>query len=537
VRRHLAERLETSPAIFALLRALDDQTRRVWLWLWDAGGSAPLATVQSAFGLTLREMGHLVPQLETQALAFDTLTPSGARALFLPTLLYQQLQPDVHAWRAEVEAHTWLPLERPGTPDVSEGTPTVCYDLAVLVGWVYQTTLEPTNAGPLPKRLRAQIRPRLGGLPRLDDFGQDVYPDLLLQAATDLRLVQLVTPPAEGARPRYAPGPALASWGQAGLDAQASHFLAWWQASRTWQDLLPDQRSLPAYHWTEEDRAQVIEHLRRCAAGRWYPISSLLYALWQQAPLDLSFSQRSDTLSPFDALQTLHTRWMERAGQRALGMLTSTLAELGLVELAGETNQPLPGQAAEARAVRLTDLGVRLLGDAPPADQATSAPARPPLIVQPSFEVVCLQTHLPLLYTLLPWAEVTQIGRASTLRLTKASLLRGLAHGGTAEDLVRLLEDLSGQGLPQNIDYSLREWARGYQGTTLAQVFLLRATSRDVAQQIIQVLAEHRIQVQPLTDCLLAIESHLVREGIVYRHLEQAGIVVQRGIPPSSTRV
>ncbi len=528
VRRNLAQRLETGLVIFALLRSLDCQALRLWLWLWDQRGSAPLATVQTALSLTLRDLAQLVPHMESLALAFDTLTSAGERLLFIPTSLYTALGPAVAAWRAEAQAHDWLPLDTAPTP-APTGAPSLLYDLAVLVGWVYQTTVEPTNAGLLPKRLRSQLRLRLQGMQRLDEFSQDAYPDLLLQAALDLRLVQRVTPH-EDARPRYAPGPALATWGQAGLEEQTTRFLAWWKTSTVWQDLLPDQRTLPAYYWTEADRARLIEHLRCFEDSQWYRLASLFYALWQQAPLDLSVQAQGET-SPFAMLQAQRERWQEREGQRTLGMLASTLRELGLVELGLEAATAALDETAEPTAIRLTALGARVLGVA--RDDARALPAAPahPLIVQPSFELICLETRLPLLYELLPWAEVGQVGLASTLRLTRAALLRGLAQGGTLSELLSLLTRESGRDLPQNVAYTLRDWARGFKGTRLSQVFLLSVSNADVASQIIQVLAEHRIHAERLSDALLAIESRVTSESAIYRYLEQAEIVVQRGMP------
>ncbi len=530
VREQLRQRLESSPAVFALLRRLEPPARQIWTWLWAQGRTAPLDTLQQALGLTRSDLARLLPQLEAHALLFETLTPTGERLVFFPLTFYERLQPEVSRFLAEEQARAWTPL---AVAPVSARTslPVLLYDLAVLVGWVYQTTVEPTKEGKLPKRLNAQLRARLQGVPRLDDLGQDGYPDLLAQAALDLRLLQRVTP-YEGARARYAPGPALAAWGQATTEEQAKRFLTWWEGTMDWQDLLPDRRALPAYYWTTTDRTRLLDQLRRCHPGGWYRVSSLLYALWQQAPLDLSGERARAGTGPLAALHAQRERWLERDGQRTLGMLCSTLADLGLVELGWEEADQRQVTAAAPAAVRLTPLGMLALGVAPAGEETTGDAAGSGLIVQPSFELVLLQTRLPLVYALLPWAEAIQIGVAATLRLTQRSVLRGLAHGGRLEDLLGLLTTSSGREAPQNVAYSLKDWARGHQGALLAQVFLLQLSSAEVAETAQKVLAQHRIPAHPLAPDLLALPSDLTSLSVVYRCLEQVGIVVQRGLPP-----
>ncbi len=525
VRDQVRERFETSPAVFALLRRLEPGAEHLWAWLWDQGRRAPPERAQSALGVTMNELGRLVSQLEAHALLFDTLTPQGERLLFFPLTISERLQPDVTRWLVEEQVHTWEPLDTPPAHTRS-GPPTLLYDLAGLVGWVYQTTVEPTKEGQLPKRMSAHLRARLQGLPRRDELGQDAYPDRLVQAALDLRLLQRVTP-YEGAKARYVPGPALAVWGQASEEEQIRRFLTWWQASHEWQDLLPDQRALSAYHWTPQHRTQVLQQLRRSSAGQWYATSALLYALWKEAPLDLTERSRVST-GPFALLQTQRERWQAREGQRMLGMLTSTLADLGLVGLGWDKAT----EAAAPVAVRLTPLGAEVLGLAPvSADHMAPALVSSPLIVQPSFELVLRQTELPLLYQLLPWAELTHLSLAATLRLTQRSLTQGLLHGGDLDQLLALLKSASGRALPQNVDYSLREWARKHKGVRLAPVFLLTVPSREVALEVRQVLADHHIAAQPVSPHLLAVESNLTSLGVIHRHLEQAGIPVQRGMP------
>src|SRR5260370_14091039 len=132
----------------------------------------------------------------------------------------------------------------------------------------------------------------------------------------------------------------------------------------------------------------------------------------------------------------------------------------------------------------LTDLGAMvLLPDAKPAP-TTEQNGNRTLVVQPSFELLLLQLDLSTLYSLLPFAQVNQVGVVSRLTLTRESILRGVAAGSSAESILQLLEERSQKGVPQNVAYTLNDWARLYKGTTISQVVLLEVTSEAVANEI-----------------------------------------------------
>ena len=67
---------------------------------------------------------------------------------------------------------------------------------------------------------------------------------------------------------------------------------------------------------------------------------------------------------------------------------------------------------------------------------------------------------MPALYWLARFATLEQIGRVSRFTLTREALARGLAGGGTIDEIIAFLERHCQKALPQNIVFTLRDWAR-----------------------------------------------------------------------------
>ena len=112
--------------------------------------------------------------------------------------------------------------------------------------------------------------------------------------------------------------------------------------------------------------------------------------------------------------------WYKSDGEIIIGMLSSTLHELGMITLGYQRPQvPEDDEPVNPDAFMLTDLATAVLQTkGEPANTASPATNRS-LIVQPSFELLLLQPDLPTVYSLLPFALVNQIGMVSRLTLTR----------------------------------------------------------------------------------------------------------------------
>jgi len=116
----------------------------------------------------------------------------------------------------------------------------------------------------------------------------------------------------------------------------------------------------------------------------------------------------------------------------------------------------------------------------------------------------------------------------SRLTLTRESILRGVAAGSTAERILQLLEERSQKGVPQNVAYTLNDWARLYKGTTISQVVLLEVTSEAAANEICNAPKLQAFGLRRLGPCAIAA-SHDANLQELRRALDKMGIVAHIG--------
>ena len=209
-------------------------------------------------------------------------------------------------------------------------------------------------------------------------------------------------------------------------------------------------------------------------------------------------------------------------------MLSSTLYELGIVTLGYQRPQlSEKDKPVNPDAFMLTDLATAVLstGVEPSSSSAIPANGRS-LIVQPSFELLLLQPDLPTVYSLLPFAQVNQIGIVSRLTLTRNSVLRGLEAGRNIEQIIKILEEHSQKELPQNVLYTLRDWTKLYKEVTISQVLLLDMPSEAIANEICSSPKLSVLGLRRIAPCVIAVDSGTSLQDL-RRALDKEGIVVR----------
>jgi hypothetical protein len=131
---------------------------------------------------------------------------------------------------------------------------------------------------------------------------------------------------------------------------------------------------------------------------------------------------------------------------------------LGLVDVGFRGNEPA--------SVRLTEQGRRLLGgeggagDASLPEALRGDPSRP-LVVNPDFEVLLLPEGdvNEVAHTLDRFARRVRSDEVTRYRLQREDVERAVVAGMTAEEMLAFLEARARAPVPQNVAYSVKEWA------------------------------------------------------------------------------
>lgn len=436
---------------------------------------------------------------------------------------------------------------REAPPVVHEAESQLLYDLAIVVGAVYQQIIEPTQAGKVPKRIATKIFPLLHGS-RPDYYEDaDYYLDMVFVAAQALELIQLYS--SVGQKTRYVPGPGLAKWAALRPSEQTRLLLQLWRdpAVRFWNDLPGANYQPPFYGFSyyidiKAARAGLLDYLiKQCEPGQWYALEPFLQDIKLRRPLLLREQSRYPAYNNARNRNEVLASWDSTDGEMITGILASSLHEFGLITTGYQTANAGQDEWEQRNptAFQFTELAAEVLWKQQP--ETLPAAARP-LIVQPNFELILLQPDYRTLYTLLPFARVNQVEMVSQLSLTQESVRHGVEAGMSIESIIQTLKDLSQKDLPQNVLYSLQDWGRLYKSATISQIVLLEVESEGAADEICASSKLRALELRRLGPRAIAVgnqvslqvlRSSLEKEGVIL-HI-QGDILRVRDVTSSST--
>lgn len=513
---------------------LDSRTRLLINFVRESGGKVIAQTAREKLHFTDAMLLNILRTLAKFALVFDTFS-GGKHVLFMPNDLYMSMLPAANASKMAAKAKKVELIRAEKEPTVVHGgEPISVYDVATLVGIVYQQRIEPTQAGKVPKRIAAKIRPLLRGQARKDYMGEDEYLEILLDMMTQLGLVQLAEPDTDQSKSAYVPGPHLDEWSHFSLPNQTSRLARFWLDHTSWHDVYGvHYKPATAYNWdTSGGRGALIRHLATCTPNRWYTIPSLLDILWEKDAF--AFRPQNSYYPQKMYRKTDETRaiWNLCEGEVYTGILASTLNELGIVSVGYSQGEALlTEQPANPDLFMVTELGDKVLkvgtglADSSLLESQESQMAQG-LVVQPNFELLLLQPDLVTLYNVLPFAQVNQLGLVSRLTLTKASVIRGLTMGKTTAQIMEALREQSQKELPQNVEYTLLDWTKSYRDVGITQVLLLEVSHEDVIPRLKAIAPLKEMVLRQLGPTILAVQGE-VDMSKLRKALEKEGIVVR----------
>lgn len=528
------------------VKTISKKAWRIYGLIREQGGRVLLQDVRTQTKFSDHTLYEAIHELDRNLLAFDTLSKQG-RLLFIPHDLYEHLKP--HSGQHETQETATKPTS--GHAEITPAAefaaePITLYDIAIAINSIYQYTIEPTQVGRVPKRLFNKISPLLKGTPRYDYDNNDIYLEMLLALIRQQGLLQLLEPPLPDIKARYEPGPGLEAWSRMDGIEQASTVLQQWVSSRIWSDLQGvNFKYWDPYSWQPgAARPIIIKHLGKLKAGQWYRVDTLLNAIWEEDAFALHPAQPYARKADRQKTYATRAKWDVCDGELYTGILSYTLYEMGIVSLGYEASKELSELRDEANpsAFMLTEFGATVLShlqaqsdskSTRDEQEATAGNTRS-LVVQPNFELLLLQPDFPTLYSVLPFAQINQIGLVSRLTLTRASLLRGLEGGKNVEQVIHNLEKHSQKELPQNVVYTLNDWAKNFKDARISKVLLFEVSSEATANELAASPKLAQFGIRRVAPCLLVL-SGLANLQEVRRILEKEGITVHLDGSLSST--
>ena len=273
-------------------------------------------------------------------------------------------------------------------------------------------------------------------------------------------------------------------WLNLPIRQQATELWLCWRDATAWDDLRR-VRSLRVKHRREvrHDPAAVRRRALAaltpaCSPDTWMSLSDVVHAVRERDPAFLRPRETerweiADAATGRDLAPARYWDLVEGALLRYL--LTGPLHWLGLVSLGYDAAGTLAFCA-------LTPLGAQLLGRSP---ASWSPPVRESLVIQPNFEVLApFHADLGAVLRLERLAECVQAGPARVYRLTRDRFRAALDAGADPDDLLSFLEQAGAAPLPQNVAYTLREWAGQYGRLRLGPTTLLRTDDAALMQEL-----------------------------------------------------
>ncbi len=280
------------------------------------------------------------------------------------------------------------------------------------------------------------------------------------------------------------PGKSVPALLAGGREHARARLLARYLRDRSWSDLSAAGRvrQLLGGRTIDEPTARqlLVHHLAELAGREWTEEAAFLAALRTTSPDFL----REDFASPAWAVVDVASgvelygpqSWEAVEGDWIRYLLRGPLRWLGVVRwgLDAEGREVAFQWVHDLKPARATS-GFSVLGsEHEPRTQNSELRTQ-------SWEVVAPDgIDLELLYRIEPYLELCSRGRTSLYRLTRTSVLDGLANGGSWQELRELLQGESTEPLPEAALSEAEQWASAYGRYTLeGGILLVAATAAD----------------------------------------------------------
>lgn len=287
------------------------------------------------------------------------------------------------------------------------------------------------------------------------------------------------------------------SWDRTPLDTKLSRLLKFslnnWSSSvepfhgEQLLDLYLDRlRELPVGEWVEMDAPAFDARNRYLAALDDLGVRDRFQSRYQ-------FAQQAGMRDPQQLAKAL-TSW----GRERLFLFG--LLDIGLLDERPAT-------------LRLTSLGAKALGVSIPEG---SEQAGAPLVVNPDFEVILFPdaNSYDLITELDHFAERMSSDSAYRYKITESSIEKAVAEGMESAAILQTLSEHSRVEIPQNVIYSIAQWAGKVKFVQHQSVRLLRGRSKEVVDRLLHDADLRKHVVERLSPTALVLRSELTSEEL-----------------------
>jgi hypothetical protein len=205
--------------------------------------------------------------------------------------------------------------------------------------------------------------------------------------------------------------------------------------------------------------------------GTWYPTNAFLARTLSRFLLGLLGGAEPSER----AVAEQDTLWVHPRALSTVGALAAAAREplLQAFNYAGVLDIARQGDHSFVAASPLAPV---ILGKA-----ALPDPAGPLILVNPDFEVILFpdEGHVVLLHALAAFCERGKREVTLHLRITRESVQRAILRGLSADEMLATLRGNSRAPVPQNVEYSIRNWAGGVHPAAIRTLHVLELPSAE----------------------------------------------------------
>jgi len=249
-----------------------------------------------------------------------------------------------------------------------------------------------------------------------------------------------------------------------------------------------------------------LEELRALKVGRWYDHNAPAFAARNLylAGLD-RFGVRDRFQSRYQFAQSTGMRDPQQLALALTSWARERLVLFGMLDQAEAADKTV--------LVRLTALGAKALGVPVPDDQLERAA---PLIVNPDFEIILFPDGdtYDLITELNRFAERVDSDPVHRYKLTEGSIEKAVAEGLEPADILATLSEHSRVEVPQNVIYSIAQWAEKVKFVSQTTASLVRGRNKEVIDRILHDKALRPHVLERLSPTALLMSSELAREEL-----------------------